>query len=325
MATFEIAILQINHFRFAHFPVAEVGLIRDFTGNHKTRYKFSAVSAIVQLKQTLNIWNMKTPRIVAASLTFAASVATSLPCFAAVTGQWDFNSGNLSATIGTDLTYRGDTELFTAFTTTTIGGQPANIMQFPAATATQGYVMTHGIAPNGGGGWVNQYTLIMDIMFPSASSGVWRGLFQTSQGNVNDGDLFVNPSNGIGISSVYHGTLQPDTWHRVAFVVDLTLATDRLRKFIDGTLVGSQDLSSGVDGRWSLDPTALLFTDEDNETAMGYVNSLQIHDMVMADSFIASPGVATAAGIPVIPEPASALLLGAGVFLLVLNRRRTNG
>ncbi|MFO1513009.1 MAG: hypothetical protein U1F83_08885 [Verrucomicrobiota bacterium] len=27
-----------------------------------------------------------------------------------------------------------------------------------------------GIAPNGGGSFVNQYTLIMDVMFPAASS-----------------------------------------------------------------------------------------------------------------------------------------------------------
>ena len=66
-------------------------------------------------------------------------------------------------------------------------------MSFPATTPTQGYVMTHGIAPNGGGSYVNHYTLIMDIMFPAASSGQWRSLFQTNPGNSNDGDLFVNP------------------------------------------------------------------------------------------------------------------------------------
>ena len=268
---------------------------------------------------------MKTLRSVTAIVALALSLTVALTTRATVTGQWDFNSGNLTATTGADLAYRGDTALSTVFTTSLIGGLPANVMQFPATTPTQGYIMTHGMAPNGGGSFVNQYTLIMDIMFPTASSGVYRALLQTSTGNANDGDLFVNTSNGIGISGSYHGAILPDTWHRVAFVVDLTLGADRLRKFIDGALVGTQPLSSGVDGRWSLGATALVFTDEDGETALGFVNSLQIHDAVLSDSLIASLGGATAAGIPVIPEPASGLLLGAGLFLLAVRRNRTNG
>jgi hypothetical protein len=265
--------------------------------------------------------NMRTLKRMGIAAAMSIGLSWADAAQAAVTGQWDFNSGSLAATTGADLAYRGDTALSTIFTTATIGGQTASVMQFPATSPTQGYTVTHGIAPNGGGSYVNQYTLIMDIMFPAASSGTWRGLFQTSVANSNDGDLFVNTGNGIGISSSYHGTLAADTWHRVAFVFDLTLSTQRLRKFIDGTLVGTQDLSAGVDGRWSLDPTAHLFTDEDGETALGYVNSVQIHDAVLSDSFITSLGGATAAGIPVIPEPASGLLLGAGLIALAALRR----
>ena len=223
---------------------------------------------------------------------------------ATVTGQWDFNSGDLSATVGTALAYRGDTAATTIFNTATIGGQTARVMNFPATTPAQGYIMTHGIAPNGGGGSVNQYTLIMDIMFPAASDGTYRSLFQTSPGNSDDGEFFVNPGNGIGISGAYDGHLPADTWHRVAFVVDLTLATQRLRKFIDGVLVGAQDLD-GVDGRWSLNPTALLFTDNDNETHSGFVSSIQIHDAALPDGTIAALGGASAAGIPTPASPST--------------------
>lgn len=212
---------------------------------------------------------------------------------AAVTGQWDFNSSNLTAIVGADLVYQGDTETLTTFTTATIGGTPAVVMGFPAADATQGYMMTHGIAPNGGGVYVNQYTLIMDLMYPAASSGTWRSLFQTGG---TDGDLFVNDANGIGISGSYQGVLQPDTWHRVAFVVDLA-ATPQLRKFIDGVEVGNQALG-GLDGRWALDPTAWLFTDNDGETAAGFVNSIQVQDVPLTANDIFALGVATAAGIP---------------------------
>lgn len=240
-------------------------------------------------------------RILICIITVTVLLGLSKPAHATVTGQWEFNSSNLVATVGTELAYRGDTETFTTFTTATIGGSEAIVMGFPAATVGQGYTMTHGIAPNGGGSgsYVNQYTLIMDIMFPTASSGVYRALWQTSQGNANDADLFIGENNGIGISGTYEGAILPDTWHRVAFVFDLTLSSGRLKKFIDGTLVGSQSIA-GVDGRWSLDPTALLFTDEDGETAAGFVNSIQIHDKALSLIEISALGGPSAAGIPVV-------------------------
>ena len=236
-----------------------------------------------------------------------------------ITGQWDFNSGDLSATVGTALAYRGDTAATTSFTSTTIGGNPANVMNFPAATQLQGYTMTHGMSPNGGSGtYVNQWTLIMDINMPSATSGSWRALLQSNQANGNDSDIWVNPSNAIGIGGGYNGTLTLDTWHRLAFVFDassLTFGDNSCREFIDGVLVG---VKVGVthDGTYGLDPTALLFTDNDGETSYGSVNSIQIHDTLLSDSYIAGLGGATAAGITAVPEPASGLLLVASMVLL---------
>lgn len=212
--------------------------------------------------------------------------------------QWDFDQGDLSATLGVPLEYRGDTDSVTVFTTKDIGGQPAKVMQFPGASPEQGYIMTHGLPPNGGGTKLNQYTLIMDVMFPTESDGQWRGLLQTHPDNAGDGDLFVNRNNGIGISGNYHGTISPNTWHRIAFAFDLTQGT--VGKFIDGQLANLQALGTSgvVDDRWSLDETALLFTDEDNETSSGFVNSIQIRNRRMADAEIAALGGASAAGIP---------------------------
>jgi len=213
-----------------------------------------------------------------------------------ITGQWDFNDGDLAATVGTALDYRGDTATATTFQTMDIKGQPAKVMGFPATTASQGYVMTHGAVPNGGGLYVNQYTIIYDIMFPTESDHKWRVFLQTNTGNSNDGDIFVNDSgNGIGIDGQYHGTIAPNTWYRVAFVfnnIDRTLA-----KYIDGVLVNKQALPDGLDGRFTLDPTALLFADNDGDTAAGFVNSIQFRDGLMTDAEIAALGGATAAGI----------------------------
>jgi hypothetical protein len=239
---------------------------------------------------------------------------------AAVTGQWDFNSGDLSATIGTGLGDFGSTTLAaTTFGTATIGGGTAYVMNFPAATSTQGYIMTHGMVPNGGSAtYVNQWTLIMDVLLPVATDGTYRALLQSNEGNANDADLWVHPDNSIGFGAGgYHGTLTLGVWHRLAFVVDAsspTSANNSIRKFVDGTLIG---VSTPIyqDGTFGLDPTALLFADNDNETTYGSVNSIQIHDTVLSDSDIAGLGGATAAGIAVVPEPASGLLLGVGLLL----------
>src|SRR5690348_11194070 len=81
---------------------------------------------------------------------------------AGVTGQWDFDAGDLRATIGTPLTYLdgpgGATAQGTRFDTTDtfgipgIGGVPARVMQFPKmGLGIMGYVLSHGAAANGEG------------------------------------------------------------------------------------------------------------------------------------------------------------------------------
>ena len=226
----------------------------------------------------------------AATLTVTAAEATT------VTGQWDFDQGDLRATIGAPLEYRGDTAGLTTFSEMQIGGSTAKVMAFPAASIEQGFVMTHGATANGNGTNVNQYTLILDLFYAADSDAKWRGLLQTDPSNASDGDLFINGSNGLGISGQYQGVVSAATWHRVAAVFDLTTLT--LKKYIDGELVNVQTLGSGVDQRWSLLPTALLFTDEDGETAAGYVNSIQFRRGLTSDADIKALGAPTASGIP---------------------------
>lgn len=228
-----------------------------------------------------------------------ATLTVNVAAPSVVTGQWDFNEGNLKATIGTDLEYRGDTAAGTTFTDAQIGGQPAKVMGFPGTTTEQGYVMHHGASANAGGTNVNQFTIIMDLMYPAESDSHWRALLQTDPTNASDGDLFFNNGNGLGISGQYQGTIAANTWTRVAVVFDLTAKT--LKKYIDGNLVNVQALSAtsgGVDQRWSLLPTALLFADEDGETSAGFVNSIQFRSGLMSDEEIKALGTATAAGIP---------------------------
>jgi hypothetical protein len=271
-------------------------------------------------------------------ITVTLLLSVSLAARANVTGQWEFN-GDYSATIGTALVPQGIAVGSSVFGTTTalgvpnIGGQVAQVMMFPLMpTSADGYQMFPGAAANGSTSDVNQYTLIMDVLYPSTSTG-YRALFQTSAANSNDGDWFVNGSNGIGINTVYNGNLTADTWHRIALVVDLerTDGSDSAN-YIDGTFVGYSSLGTSGDpgGRyavWTLSSgnPSWIFSDDDGETGLGYVNSVQFNDYALTAAEVALLGGPSAAGIPVIPEPASGLLLGAGLMLLAARASRRNG
>ena len=130
-----------------------------------------------------------------------------------VTGQWDFLGGNLRATVGADLEYVGDTTNRTTFPVRSINGVSVPVMAFGGNTSSQGFTMWHGAMPNGGGQFVNQYTLIMDVMFPASSSGQWRALFQSDPFNHpgNDAEFYIGNAsaspapNGIGAEGQYHG------------------------------------------------------------------------------------------------------------------------
>lgn len=251
-----------------------------------------------------------------------------LSAHGAITGQWDFVGGDLAASVGLPLAYLdgpgGATDSQTTFGTTSsfgipdLGGQPAHVMHFPRSLPTMGYLVYPNAAPNGGGVFVNQYTLIFDLLFPADSSTNWRALIQINDPtNVDDADLFINASGAIGISGSYQGSVTADTWHRIAFAVDLAAPEGpQLRKYIDGELVGQQTLGSGVDGRWALSPaggafgeSALLFTDNNEDgghVQPGYVSSIQIHDEALSSAYLAALGAPSSDQIPAtIAVPAS--------------------
>ncbi len=222
-----------------------------------------------------------------------------------ITAQWDFDGGNLGATIGQALEYNdgaaGLTATGTRFGSTTsfgipsIGGNPAYVMETKKITnSSLGYLMRHGARPNGdpSATKVNQWTMIMDILIPTEG---WHSFIQID--GQGDGDLFVNPANGIGISGSYQGSIVRGQWHRVAFAVDMTQAI--ISKFIDGVKVNDQT-AGGLNGRWGLLPTALLFGDEDGESQASYVNSVQIRNYKMSDAGVAALGGPSADGIPMV-------------------------
>ena len=125
-----------------------------------------------------------------------------------IAGVWNFDNGDLSTSAGMGLLEYADgaaTQGLTKFETTDgstvphINGQPAKSMRVPAFTAgANGYALTMpGLAPNGGGGYVNQYTMLWDVLLPGSLN--WMPFFNTAPGNGNDADFYVPDAGALGI------------------------------------------------------------------------------------------------------------------------------
>jgi hypothetical protein len=159
--------------------------------------------------------------------------------------------------------------------------------------------MSHGAVPNGDptATRVNQWTLIVDVLMDDTNR--WFSFIQTDL--TGDGDLFKNPGGGIGISGNYQGSMVSRQWHRVAFALDMIGTAPVISKFIDGVKVADQARTAPqLDARHSLRPTAFLFQDEDGESQLAYINSIQFRNYKMGDQEIAALGGADAEGIPLV-------------------------
>lgn len=242
---------------------------------------------------------------------------------AQVTGQWNFEAGTLAATVGRDLGYfdgeGGATSQAIQFGTTAsfgiagMDGQAVKVVRVPKNSATMGLVMQPDMAANGGGSGVNQYSMVLDVFYPTASAGRNRALLQCEDPFVNgvDAAVLVGAGDGVGADGVFHGAVTPETWHRVVVTVDLAATPPEMVKYVDGAWVGRQTLSQGVDGRWALgDRTgalgtdaALLFTDRNGSSEVTYVSSLQVHNQALAPTYVAALGGPAASKIPATVTP----------------------
>jgi hypothetical protein len=226
----------------------------------------------------------------------AAGAASTL-----VTGQWDFDQGNLSATVGTALAYLDGTGGLTATGTQfgtcsslsvpLIGTNDARIMRVPGdVNRSIGYVMAHGIAPNGGGTRVNQFTIIYDVLVATSGPGAASLLQVSSTNNAagDDGDLFWQGNNfgqgGNGYNG--RGTFTAGEWHRVIAAYDMAATPPVVTKYVDGIKQDDWTANQSLDNpRRALLPTAVLFGDGDaDERREMWVNSIQIRSGKLTDA-----------------------------------------
>jgi hypothetical protein len=240
-----------------------------------------------------------------------------------VTGQWDFDA-DLSATSGSDMEFlTAAVEAKSSFGTTAsfgianIDGEVANVMSVPAPGDLDGgaegrdigYVMYHGMDPNGGGTRVNQYTLIMDVLI--VDGGGAAGMIQIDSPrpgadgvipNTGDSDYFWQGGNMGQGGGGYNGdgSFTPDEWHRAVFAVDLAADPRLVTKYLDGVKQDDWKQNSIDQARRALlDDYAILFTDGDqDEQRAWFVNSVQIREGKMSDVEIELLGGPKAEGIP---------------------------
>jgi hypothetical protein len=233
-----------------------------------------------------------------------AGVASAAALPSGCTGLWLFdNSANLGlATIGTDL-------YTNAYYTGGPGGGALNTWPHTYAT------VTGGLAANGGGDYVNEYTVVMDIMMPAGSD--YRSLLQTAdQPEKNDGDMWVwVPDGQIGVGSNYSatGVVTTNTWYRVTMAADLG---NYFKVYVNGVeVLNITDSKASLDGDLSLyDYSVSFFADNDGEDGAVICNTLGYWNQTLTNAQIA--GMGNAFTVLTIPEPATIAVLSLGGLLL---------
>lgn len=273
---------------------------------------------------------MKPPVFLLTSL-----LSSILPLSAATVYEWTFDAGNLSAAAGNGtMATAGSASV--SFATTDgisvphIAGVASGYMSVPSFSAgANGLLLTlDDSAPNGGGGYLNQYTILMDIYSPGAAG--WQALMNTDTTNGNDADWYISNTGQLGIGALAYspaGTVSQNAWHRIAMSADLGAGV--VKYYMDGTLVATRTGASMLDGRFAIYTNAqagadlLLFNEGDTSGSYVHpllVNSVAFTDQTLGDAAIQSLGGPSSGGI-LVPEPAAATLGLLGAFALLRRRR----
>jgi len=226
------------------------------------------------------------------------------------TYEWTFALGDFTPALGNGVLAFRDTTTsnLTVFGLTGtngiphLNGQPARYVRVPQMPAGgNGYYATFtDSGPNGGGAYINQYTIVQDVLVPSPLN--WTAMFNTDTDNNNDADFYVSDTGAIGSTPGYSsaGAMAANTWYRVAVTVDLVAGT--MSYFVNGTRVRHSTAADGVsapDGRWSIysnlsgGPDLLLFNEGDgsgNYTHVLYLHAWAFVDRTLSDAEIATLG-----------------------------------
>ena len=221
--------------------------------------------------------------------------------------EWNFADGDLAAAVGNGVLSYADGATTSNLTTFGISGgtsvphlagYPTRFMRAPGFVNTgNGYHLSlTGSTPNGGGVYINQFTIVMDVLVPAPLGRT--ALFNTNPQNANDADFYVEADGRLGTSGIGYSApriIASNAWHRVAFTADL--ASGIVRYYVNGNSVFSG--TSSLDGRYSLysavdaGPDLLLLNEGDSGgiyTHAAYLSSVALTDRAMSASEIQALG-----------------------------------
>ena len=126
------------------------------------------------------------------------------------------------------------------------------------------------------------YTWMIDLKVPNAY--VYDGLFQTSPGNSNDGEVFISKSQiGANAMGGYFGCVWDDAWYRVVF----TNSGGLLKLYVNGVKLTEYETDNG---RWEIDPVFYLHADEDGELSDTYISEVAFWETPLTDAEVAELG-----------------------------------
>ncbi|MBN2063646.1 MAG: LamG domain-containing protein [Sedimentisphaerales bacterium] len=199
-------------------------------------------------------------------------------------GLWKFDdAANLAkATIGQDLVLTG--------TQSAVAGVNAGDGAVQIGVDSN-YLINSDAVANGGGSYLNQWTLVYDISTPRTRK--YCSLLQTNPANNDDGDLFGRSTGKIGVNDLNYsaeGVYQADTWFRLVVRANLGSSVEL---WIDGVRVLQQTDTTKipVDGRFSLGSQFVIFGDNDSEEDIVNASLVAFYDTALTDEELEGLGV----------------------------------
>jgi endonuclease/exonuclease/phosphatase family metal-dependent hydrolase len=216
--------------------------------------------------------------------------------------EWHFGRPDLAASLGAGTLSYADgsvTSNLVSFgqsdgmSVPHIAGYPVRYLHVPAFTAAgNGLLATFSASgPNGGGVYLNQFTLIWDLLVPAPLGYV--PLFNTNPQNANDADFYIDPSGSVGTGAIGYsgaGALSAGAWHRLAFAADLSAGVATYA--VDGAVVFAGSAGAALDGRYSLysnvDPGADLLLFNEGNSGGVYTHALLVSSFAFVDRTLAT-------------------------------------
>jgi len=200
-------------------------------------------------------------------------------------GWWKFDDAAdmLKAEIGSALVLTGSQE--------SVNG-PA-VGNLATKIGVGSYLTTeHGIAANGGGTLVNEYSIQIDFSVPELA--LWHAFIQTTADNSDDAELFTNTDNAVGAWRMGYSAnlVSANTWSRMIVSVKNGETGGFYKIYINGEL-WVDGVGQTVDDRDALQTALHFFADNDGEDSPINCSEIGIWDVALTAEQAADLGNAS--------------------------------